>query len=325
MEDRELYFKMNDFVVNMHPWDETIYEELPTFCSFNIPVIELLEPVFSDYNDEIDASKIEKKAFYENIKLINEFYKKIGLKFNANNVIKNNALDYVFYDYDDPDKINRFKNGCNYYTSEDYRKEIEVCNNGLITDSIVLVHELSHYRNQRDKGRTIVGRFFTETLALTDELIYYDYLLNNGHKIDKNFIRSSFYFYYQNAIEAFSVMDLLLLFSEYGGITEKDYETFYNTTDDYKENIEVFKDITNDYSILVATGYNVSFLLAPYLFYKYKKNNDYFFLEYLNELINEPNIDTDDCFEEIGLNGIDEDDVKVLSKSIKRFTNEYLK
>lgn len=325
MNDKELYFKMNDFVTNMHPWDEIIYDNINFFYSLNFHIIESLDSIFNDFNDEINISKMPIKSFYENIEIINIFYKKIGLNFEVNDVIKNGVLEYKFYNYNDEDKINRLKYGYNCYDGCSKNKEICACNNGLITDSIILVHELSHYRNQVDNGRGIVGRFFTETLALTDELIYYDYLLNNGYKIDKSFIQSNIYFFYQNALETLSVMELILLFSEIGGITLEDFKFYYKTSDDYNIDIDIFKDMNFDYSLLADTGYNVSFLVAPYLFYKYKKIGDYSFLEHFNNTIMNPKNDIIDCFNELGLNGLDENDIKVLRKDIKKFTKQYVK
>ena len=61
-------------------------------------------------------------------------------------------------------------------------KAINVYNNTLITDSIIWVHEISHYRNQPPLFRGEVNDILTELLAFTYELIYTDYLEQIGYE-----------------------------------------------------------------------------------------------------------------------------------------------
>ena len=55
-------------------------------------------------------------------------------------------------------------------------------NNTLKTDSIIWVHEISHYRNQPPLFRGEVNDTLTELLAFTYEFIYTDYLEQIGYE-----------------------------------------------------------------------------------------------------------------------------------------------
>lgn len=325
MDIKKLEDKMNDFILSMDSHDEYVFENIDVFYRLNFVVMKLLEKHFKDFDKNIDISKTDKISFYEIIELLKKFYKKLNINFDVDELFNDGTIGYKFFDYNDEDNYERFRVGANYYNVADKKKAVLACNNGIITDADVLVHELSHYRNDMDGGRTIITQLFTETLALTDELIFYDFLLENNYNIDPKFIKSSFSFFYENSLYTIPIMELLCLYKDFGSLSKDNFQTYYNTIEDYEEDLKLFEEMPLDASLINIVSYTISALLSPYLFYKYKKNNSYDFLNEFNEMIMESDMNSNICFRKIGLNGLDENDIKVLSKNIKKFQKEYLK
>lgn len=325
MNIKEIEEKINNFILNMDYHDKYVFDNIEFFYQLNFIVTKFLENSFKNYEKCIDISKMDKISFYEIIDLLNKFYKELNINFDVSKLYNDGTIGYKFFEYDDEDNYERFRIGANYYNVLDNKKSIIVCNNGIITDADILVHELSHFRNDMTGGRSLVTMLFTETLALTDELIFYDFLIKKNYKIDHNFIKSSFNFFYENSLNLIPIMELLLLYREVGSISKKSFEDYYETSEDYEEDLEILNDMPNDASLINAVSYTLSSLIAPYLFYKYKNEKSYIFLNELNSMIMNESSDSDKCFRKIGLNGLDENDVKILSKNIKIFKKEYLK
>ena len=324
MDIKKLEDKLNDFTLNMDIYDDFIYHNIDIFYFINFKVLDLLGSDVSDFKNDIDIKNMSKISFIEILKLLKEFYKKLNINFDVDNLYNNGTIGYAFYDYEDT-KQERFRMGANYHYINDSRESIIVCNNGVISDADVLVHELSHYRNNMDCKRNIITKFFTETLAYTDQFIFYDYLLQKGFKIDSNFIKQIIKFFYDNATYLLPIMEVLFLYKEFGSISKNDFEKFYETTDDYEEDLKFLDEMPDNASLMNAVSYNISILLAPYLFYKYKEEENYKFLDVFNNMIMDKNITLEECFNFLGLNSLDEDDYKILTKNMNRFKSEYIK
>lgn len=324
MDIRKLENKINDFVLNMDYHDKYVFDNIEVFYRLNFLVLKLLEEPFKNFEKNIDISKMDKISSCETIKILNKFYKELNLDFDVSKLYNNGTIGYKFFDYDDEDNYERFRIGANYYDIINDRKAIIACNNGVISDVDILVHELSHYRNDMTGGRTLVAQLFTETLALTDELVFYDFLIRNNYRFDPNFFKDSFCFFYDNSLELIPLMELLLLYKEVGSISKKSFIDYYETDEDYNEDLECFEDMPDDASLINAVSYTLSALIGPYLFYKYKEEKSYKFLDEFNSMIIKDSMNSDKCFKKIGLNGLDENDVKILSKNMQKFKKEYL-
>ena len=324
MNIKDLEDKMNNYIISMDEQDNFVLENIEIFYRLNFIQSKLLEKKLKDFDKNINIHKIDKMPFYNIISLINEFYHKLNIKLDINKLYTDGTIGYKFFDYDDEDNYERFRIGANYFNIYDKKKTIISCNNGVVTDADVLIHELSHYRNDMDDGRTVITMLFTETLALTDELIFYDFLLNRNYKIDPNFFKGSFNFLYENSLYIVPIMELLWLYRDSGSLSKESFGDFYNTLEDYDDDLKYFDEMPIDASLINVVSYTIAGYLAPYLFYRYKETNSYAFLDDFNNMIINRNMNIEKCFQKLGLNGFDKEDINILSKSLKKYQKEYL-
>ena len=198
LQERETIINndLNKFYLKYYPVKKLLFENIKNIYS-----------LISYLNDNMKALELENMDFREGreatleekIHLIEDFYKKIGISFNFNQIIEDGTFEIIrtnpLYDILDFE----LTRGNNNYNGE--HKSIEVYNNGLLTDSIIWVHEISHYRNQEDDGRGPVNSLLTELLAFTESLIYTDYLEKQGYKKEAIMFKISEYHNLYNIIK----------------------------------------------------------------------------------------------------------------------------
>ena len=126
---------------------------------------------FLYYNmDSLDVEKVDlrdgtRADYMAKSKLIDNFYKNIGINFRMEEITSSGVLNII--STNNPKKATYkeiYTSNNNYVIHEEcyinirtqervvvdttYHKAINVYNNDLVTDSIIWVHEISHYRNQ---------------------------------------------------------------------------------------------------------------------------------------------------------------------------------
>lgn len=275
---------------------------LITFLNNNMEDIEI---------EDIDWREIPKTTIFEAEKIIDSFYKEIGVNFKLNDIIKDGTFDILrtnsleeAYLYELTSGNNNYKNG---------HKSINVYNNGLITDSIIWVHEISHYRNQPQHYRGEVNDLLTELLAFTEQFIYIDYLEKIGYnkkEVDMLRIREYKNLHYIIKVAFFTVRIYLLYFLM-GEISKENYKYLYGEDNDYEKSLEIFNDEIKQRENMIYTllWYSVA-TISIYNYERYKEDPNYLNkIEELNTKIN-----TDITLEE-ALNIID---IKLDSDSLNR-------
>lgn len=232
--------------------------------------------------DEPDFRKTTKATFIERKKLIDDFYKSISVSFSFEDIIKNGTLEIM--------KTNMLCEAGNFeltYGNNCYEKGhkvINVYNNGLITDSIIWIHEISHYRNQPDKKRGQVNDLLTELLAFTEEFIYVDYLEEQGYKKESYAFKVSEYKNLCYFLEvAYYSVRIYLLYFLLGEVSEENYKTLYGEVDSYDTSIDVFENLRkkDQDGIFITLYYSIG-IMAIYNYQRYKEDNGY--MENLNKL-----------------------------------------
>lgn len=191
---------------------------------------------FLYYNmDSLDVERLDlrdgtRADYMAKSKLIDNFYKNIGIDFRMEEITSSGVLNII--STNNPKKATFkeiYTGNNNYFIHEEayinirtqervvvdttYHKVINVYNNDLVTDSIIWVHEISHYRNQPSIKRGEVNDILTELLAFTEELIYADYLEGIGYQESVNTFKISEYNNFYSIInQGFHIVRITLLY-----------------------------------------------------------------------------------------------------------------
>ena len=209
---------------------------LITFLSNNIENLDMKTP---------DLSCGARKDLMEKLKLIEGFYKSMKIDFNIDNIFKNGTFNIISTNNPDEATFSEIYSGNNNYivteefytdsktnqkiiTYKEYHETINVNNNDLLTDSIIWVHEASHYRNQPYKQRWEVNDILTELVAFTEELIYIDYLKRVGYEEEANmFAVAAYNNFYYFLTRSYYIIRIVLLYYSLGEISKESYKILY--------------------------------------------------------------------------------------------------
>lgn len=325
--------------------DNLIYDNMKIFREIILLVYKQLGSYIINNTQQINWNKIKKSTFIEYAPIIDNFYKELNININLNELIENGTIDLYPRTIEELIEVKgKCLNGVNDY--EDNHKTIYVYNNGLITDSITLVHELSHYRNQPDIKRNQINNLFTEALAFTEELIYLDYIGELGYTYESNIFKHRIIetFYYI-IVDTYPLVKLHLLYNEIGNISKENYEILFKFNDydqiintfkeiikDTKTNINNFdKDIIEDKEIMnkLRTDfindllYTVAAPLSIYMYEEYKKDNNFINnIKQLNDIImnNDKNNKTVvECLNAIGLSNYNDESLNKIKEAYKSY------
>ena len=261
-----------------------------------------------------DWSKMSKSTFLQNIELINDFFQKLGIEFAMNKILSDGTVDIITTEDD------IVKRGRNNYLGE--HKSIKIYNNGYVADTIIWIHEISHYRNQPDDRRGQVNDLLTEALAHTTSLIYADYLEAKGFVRETNFARyNHIHIFNCVSYDCYIVSKVFKLYEALGDTSKDSYRYLYKTDEDYEEVIKEFKRIITAGSIKVhdILWYTVSGFLSIYMYEEYHKDNSFISkIEELNaSLLNGDSLKK--CLNIIGITGYNEESLRKIEESYKEF------
>ncbi len=261
---------------------------------------------FLYYNiDSLDVEKLDlrdgtRADYMAKSKLIDNFYKNIGINFRMEEITSSGVLNII--STNNPKKATYkeiYTSNNNYVIHEEcyinirtqervvvdttYHKAINVYNNDLVTDSIIWVHEISHYRNQPSIKRGEVNDILTELLAFTEELIYADYLEGIGYQEAVNTFKISEYNNFYSIInQGFHIIRITLLYYLLGKVSEENYKLLYHD-DNYQTSLEVFdKERINNQNIMFIILYYSVAIFSLYNYIEYKKDSN--FLKQIEEL-----------------------------------------
>ena len=266
-------------------------------------------------NEEIDWNQITKTTLFEEEKIIDSFYKEIGVNLELDEIIKDGTFNIVRTNELEEAYPYELTLGVNNYEGE--HKSIDVYNNGIITDSIIWVHEISHYRNQPENHRSEVNDLLTELLAFTEEFIYMDYLEKKGYKNDANIFKIEEYKNLYNHIKiGFPVARIYLLYFLLGEVSNENYKYLYHEDNSYEKALDVFNAvIKQDQNIIFNILWYSVGVISIYNYERYKEDSKY--LDKIKEL--NTKINTDISLED-ALKIID---IKLDSESLNRIL-EYI-
>lgn len=259
------------------------------FLYYNIQYLDI------DNKDFRHSKKIE---FQEATKLIEDFYKSIDVAFKFDNILKDETFHIIKTNNSEDATFNELTYGNNNYIRikdnngiKTIKRKINVYNNNLLTDSIIWVHEISHYKNQPPEKRGEVNNILTELIAFTEELIYTDYLEQIGYEEETKMFRIEEYNNLTHCIiKSHFMIRIALLYFKTKKVSKGNYKLLYNEDEDYEYSIKGFNtEILKDQNILFTLLYYSVAIISFNNYIEYKK--DYTFLDKLKKLNKEIMID----------------------------------
>jgi hypothetical protein len=298
---------------------------------FDYMIIKALK-TFSCYIDKYERADYQQFRVYsieERLKLVQKFFTDNKIQFDLDKIINDGTIGFNKETYEEEIYDKRlykpFFIGENYYGNH-YKKLIEVPNTGYFFDSAILVHEISHYRNQPDNRRNEVNDLMTEALAYTEEVIFCLQNLSTHQEEAQYGLKKVIGIFYDCINDLYPVIRLFNLYYNFSDISEYCYNLLYKNTSNYDKIIESqIKAINNDTCInfKACIWILVAVYLVPYLIINYQ-NNPLFLtkIEELHEKINTCNIK--EILNFIGLEGNIYDIIDYLNDYLELFINNNL-
>ena len=271
----------------------------------NISKFEVLMKVLSselskyDFNISSDCV-IGKSKIYsieERFNFVKEFYKKHNINFDIDKLINDGIIE--FYNKDGLNQYQDEVEKCSIYSPDmggeqkfiDDMNLLFIHNTGYLFDSIVLCHEISHYRNQF-KPFNDISDLFTEVLAFVESDIMAKEILTNEEY--EFYIKKQLYGFKLFSTNNHVFFEFANLFDKLGKINYKNYCLLYGdiSEDLYKNKINSIFEI-KEFDISNSSRYTIAGLLVPYMLNKYYEDNNYFeTIEQLHDIINSSDINT---------------------------------
>lgn len=279
-ELKKIEERVNDYIVERKLYQTFAYDNLPFFYIISMRIIKSLEKYFDGEIYLLPYQDIPRASIDEKIGLIKSFYRDMNIDLDIDRLIADGTIGFKYYGLNS--KYYPSSYGESYYHS---KKLINSCNNGLVTDAIVLVHELSHFRDQPEDGmRKYINDLYTEALAFTEEFIFADYLQQKGYDIYVPYMRNVTSMLFSNVQRMASVFRMFLTYENLGDLSQESYSILFDK-DNYQEDFQEFKSfLNNKYGEELDSNCNYVFatFLAPYLYMKYQ--DDYSFIEAIKRL-----------------------------------------
>lgn len=331
--------EINQFLKNLF---NTSYNENKIFLNNLKNIYILISFLFNNLEElDIDTKNLRnttRKDYVEKTQLINDFYKSLGINFKVNDIEKNGTLNiletnepkdatsqltygnnnYIFYER----RSFNFKTKEDNIISRNYHKAINVYNNGLLIDSIIWVHEISHYKNQPKEKRHEVNDILTELIAYTEELLYIDYLENFGYEEEAKIFKIM---EYQNLYSilnfSYYIIKITLLYYLLGSVNKENYLLLYKEDKSYNKALELFNKGKND--IRLCYHYSIA-IISLYNYIEYKKDKSFLAnLKRLNKEIMNYNISLENALKIINLK-LDRESLNKILDRINIYRNSLL-
>lgn len=331
--------EINEFLKNLF---NTSYNENKIFLNNLKNIYILISFLFNNLEkldiDTKDLRNTTRKDYVEKTQLINDFYKSLGINFKVNDIEKNGTLNiletnepidatsqltygnnnYIFYER----RSFNFKTKEDNIISRNYHKAINVYNNGLLIDSIIWVHEISHYKNQPKEKRHEANDILTELIAYTEELLYIDYLENFGYEEEAKIFKIM---EYQNLYSilnfSYYIIKITLLYYLLGSVNKENYLLLYKEDKSYNKALELFNKGKND--IRLCYHYSIA-IISLYNYIEYKKDKSFLAnLKRLNKEIMNYNISLENALKIINLK-LDRESLNKILDRINIYRNSLL-
>lgn len=324
---KELEEFFNDFLLFYHNKYKLLFDNLPFIYDMTYDSYDFWGN-FLDTNDfDIDWDKVTKSDFFDNKDLIERFFDELGIEFKFDEIIKTGVLQIEYNDKNDLDSfdVDLFPNMYGSVSICDEHIQVLLNNNGLITDSVIWVHEISHYRNETGQEETEERSLLTESLAFAMQFIYTDFLYNNGYQYDAiSIMIDDLEALYNNSRDTIPLIRLFMTYIEQGRLDEESYNNRFSDLYDKVVESSHRQLQENDQIFFNSVRYAIAFSLAIFMYQCYKKNNNYLYnIEKLNEMLKGES-DISNLLKVIGINHIDFDTFDMFLESFQEMAYELI-
>lgn len=324
-EERTNIFLKSFFDI-VYDEDKLLFNNLDTAFELIVFLINNYEKYIND-NKGVDISKISKFNFNDKVTLINDFYQKLGISFDINEIINNGIFDPYIIGSNSEETPNLSTATYGWYGFINNKPSIEINDNNLITDAAIWVHEISHYRDlPQPKEYTHVRDLLTESLAFTEEFIFLDYIDNIGYSYEAAITKlNEFKMFYQILKNTYLTIKPYIIFDKLGEISRENYLLYFGYDDDYDKVLDYFTSEildTKKYNIIYTyLQYSLAAALSIYMYIEYEKNSNF-----LNNILTLKeklkNNNFKECLNTINLSTFNEDFYHKIKNSIEDFSYE---
>ena len=283
--NNDLNFTFNKYSTK----DYIFFDNLDTILGLCELVKNTLGSLFEETEVEsIDFRRVTRADFLEKIRIINNFYHDLKIDFDVNAVV-NNGIFVVKTNSIENTQSNLSLLYSGHSIGTKSRGYIDVNNNDILMDSIVWVHELTHYRNADDyEEETVERSFLTEVLSFAYQYIYMDYLDKIGYTYDAlTFKLIDTRSLYKNACDCINIIKIYKTYDLLGEVSKENYSRLYNE-EEYENVVDNFYTCHNGQTTINKIRYALAIALSTYMYIEYKKDHKFLKrIELLNNNINE--------------------------------------
>lgn len=275
---------------------------------FLFKFINIIGPTFED-SMELSINKFSDCNKDEIINRVQNYFDKHKINYNVFGEIEDGNLILENKKKEENKYLGIRQDGVSNYDKDKNKVIAKVILTNTVFDSLVIVHELTHNRNQPIGNRNITSDLFTESISYANEFIFVEEFLNNEDK--SNYFKGLEKMLYSYADNLYLIYKLIIVYKYQADIYEDNYIKVFNDNN-YDEVINTFeKYISNGNSVFKDSYFILGFVLSIYMFMEYKKDSKFFSkIEKLNNSIN--NNSFNEC-----LNIIDIKDLKDLVNKFK--------
>ena len=262
---------------------------------FLYQIINIIGPTFED-SKNLKVYDFSKSNRDEIIELAQGYFDKHNIKLNISDEIKNGNLILEDGLKDKDDYLSTIQDGYSNYVDDKIVAKVVLSN--TIFDSLVIVHELTHNRNQPEGKRNITSDLLTESISYVNEFIFVDEFLNDKDK--SNYFNGLEKMLYSYAYNLYLIYRFVIMYKEQSDIYEDNYNKVFS--DDYYDDVisHFEKYVENNKSIYKDSYFVLGFTLSIYMFMEYKKDNKIFKkIEEFNDSINK--LGFNECLNIIGI------------------------
>lgn len=251
--------ELKDFI---NKYEDSVYFKYADFI-YNISL--MLSGSIRGKFSKNDINDLPKYSNEEILEFVKNFYNKLGINYDIDNVLNNkvacleSSVKPLIY------------GECN--RSDD---KIEINKTDTIVDSILLTHELGHYKNEKEGLKNESKLFLSEILPMSEEFIMCDNL--SGHDDEKLFwYKHRINSLYEKIRRINSVLGMIMVYINNGNLSKEAYlsefdDDYYDNDFNYLKNYVDRNDLENIFMDMI---YLIGYVMGINNMLKVRNNNSY--------------------------------------------------
>lgn len=262
------------------------------------------------YLSQEEFDNLPKYSEKEIIDMVKSYYRDMGMNYDIDSLYNNGVINF-----------NGSSDSLIYGECNKSNNKTNLRYTGTIIDSILLTHELGHYKNEQSSLKSEEKLFVSEVLPMAEEFIMCDNLVEHDEEKIlwyKNRINSL----YSKVKRINSILGMIILYLDNGNISRESYIKEFES-DNYDKDFNFLKKYLSKYeleNIFMDMIYLMGYVVGINVMYKVRNDGEIFNVVKDAQV----NINNLDVYEFLTLFGIDMDDMNYafLSKNVLNFVNE---